>query len=86
MKKRKINTRVVVQHTIPILQIPVMQSGIVSLAQAKDWGIRMGYAVVYYLPSRSRVYAERTSLRVNDTAKDIQKKSARLVEEANEAL
>lgn len=57
-----------------------MQQGIRSKEEAEHWADKHGYAVVYWLKSRQRVYADKLTKRVDVLAQEILTKSSRLVQ------
>lgn len=48
----------------PAVAILAMQAGIQTKEAAQAWGEKLGVAVVYFIPSRERVYAQRTVIKV----------------------
>jgi hypothetical protein len=51
--------KVIIIKAIPtVLKSPVMCSGIPTVARAKAWGEKNGYATVYYYHRMERCYAE----------------------------
>ena len=79
-------TIVVEVKKTPSLLAPAMLSGIRDKSAAQSWGEKNGYAVVYFLAKRQRVYAERLMVRVDEKAEEIEQASAELVSVAEGAL
>lgn len=73
----KVQANVVTQ--VPQLTAPVFVSGIRDVPQAREWGEKHGYSVVYFLASKQRAYADRLATNVAEQAKQIERKSAALV-------
>lgn len=63
----------------PALKNPNIQQGIRDIAAAKAWGDKNGHAVVYFMPKKQRVYADRLKINVAEQAAEIEAKSAQLV-------
>ena len=63
----------------PAIGKPEMMGAIRDKAEAASWGEKNGYAVVYFLQSRQRVYADKLSKRVDVLAEQVQSKSDHLV-------
>lgn len=64
----KPTTKVIDCKEPPALKNPVMLQGIRDRAAAQAWGEKNGYGMVYYMPKKQRVYAER--LQTNEMASD----------------
>ena len=79
-------TCVVEVKEAPTLKAPAMISGIRDKTAALKWGERNGYATVYFLKKRERVYAEKLLTRVEEKAEGIELASAELVVMAEGAL
>lgn len=62
-----------------------MLAGIRTKEEAKNWGAKWGFTVVYFLPTRERVYAQRMQ-KVADQAKKLETKSVRLMANATASL
>lgn len=66
-------------------QFTDMLAGIRTKEEAKNWGEKWGFTVVYFLPTRERVYAQRMR-KVSDQAKTLETKSVRLTAIAQAAI
>ena len=76
--KNKVN--VVIVRFPPAIGKPEMMGGIRSKEEAVNWAEKNGYAVVYFLQSRQRVYADKLTKDVATLAKQVQTKSNQLVQ------
>jgi len=63
----------------PTLKKPDILKGICDKAAAEAWGVKNGYAVVYYMPGKQKVYAEKLQAKVDEQAKALEDQSAQLV-------
>jgi phage terminase large subunit-like protein len=70
-------TTVVDVSQAPQLSKPDMLSGIRDRAAAEAWGQKHGYVIVYFMPKKQRVYAERM-LDVAEQAAALDRRSAEL--------
>lgn len=61
-----------------------MMSGIRTKEEAVSWAEKNGYATVYFLKSRERVYADKLTRRVDALAKQVETKSGRLAQMAEQ--
>ena len=77
MKTQK--TKVIEVKEAPTLKNPHILQGIRDSASAQAWGEKNGHAVVYFLPKKQRVYAERLQTNVAALAAQIQEQSHQLV-------
>jgi hypothetical protein len=68
-------TKVIEGKEAPALKNPAIQQGIRDVAAAQAWGEKNGYATVYWLKKKERVYAERSLTQVNVLAKQLEKQS-----------
>ena len=50
----------------PQLQWAAIQQGIRDKAAAENWGSKYGYATVYFMARKQKVYAERLQVKVDD--------------------
>jgi hypothetical protein len=71
---------------IPNLLQPEMCSGVRDKKSAESWGEKHGYATVYFMARKERVYAEKLLKRVDVKAGEIETASAELVVMAEATL
>ena len=64
----------------------VTQYGIADKDAAQRWGEKNGHAVVYFLSSKQRAYADHLQVRVDVKAEEIESKSEDLLHTAEAAL
>ena len=81
-----LKTKVVEVKEPPKLTSPEILMGVRDRKAAEDWGTKHGHAVVYYIPRKQKVYAERLQVRVDQMAEQIEQASAELVSMAEGAL
>lgn len=72
-------TRVLDVKSAPDLKQLETLSGIRDKTAAQAWGEKRGYAVVYFVAKKQRVYADLLDVRVDEVAKVIEEKSDQLV-------
>lgn len=70
----------------PKLNNPLIQQGIRDKASAEAWAKKNGFAVVYFMSKKQKVYGERLRADVAEVAQQIEQASADLVEMAEAAL
>ena len=78
----KVNVLIV--SDVPQLSMPDIQQGIRDKAEAESWALKRGYGTVYLLLKKQRVYADRTSVRVDAQARKIEAQSRGLVKNAEQ--
>jgi hypothetical protein len=78
----KQTTKVIEIKETPSLKNPAIMVGIRDKAAAQRWGEKNGYAVVYFITRRQKVYAEKLTAKVDALAKDLHARSAELREMA----
>ena len=72
-------TNVIEVKETPSLKKPALCQGVRDKKAAQAWGEKNGYATVYFLAKRERVYAEKMLARVDVQAEDIEQTSAELL-------
>lgn len=70
----------------PILREPLIQQGIRDKTAAEAWALKNGFAVVYFMARKQKVYGERLRADVAEVAKGIEAQSEQLVLFAEGAL
>jgi len=73
----KINVIIVTE--VPQFVNPQLQSGIRNKEEAAAWAEKNGFSTVYLLAKRERIYADRLTVRVDAQAKQIERKSRKLL-------
>lgn len=78
------NNKVIVHEVkeAPAIGKPEMMGDIRSKEAAGFWAIKNGYMVVYWWRARERVYADKLTKAVDVLAKQVETKSGRLLEMA----
>ncbi|RPI95395.1 MAG: hypothetical protein EHM40_03335 [Chloroflexi bacterium] len=56
----------------PQLKSPAIQQGIRDKAAAQNWAEKNGYATVYFMARKQKVYAEKLPVKVGDQAKQLE--------------
>ena len=69
---KTLKTKVIEVKEAPAIKHLDTLSGIRDAKQAEAWGMKYGYAVVYFVASKQRVYADKLSVRVDKQAKGIE--------------
>jgi hypothetical protein len=77
--KAQPKTRVIEIKEAPVLKNPFVQQGIRDLNSAKAWGEKNGHAVVYFMPKKQKVYADRLKTDVAAQAEKLEEQSVQLV-------
>lgn len=72
-------TKVIEIKEAPALKNPFIQQGIRDAASAQHWGEKNGHSVVYFMPKKQKVYADRLKTNVAAQAEKIEEKSVQLV-------
>lgn len=75
-------TLVMIVTTPPAIGKPEMLGGIRSKEAAAEWGSKNGFATVYWLKNRERVYADKLTKQVDVLAEQLATKSNHLVQMA----
>lgn len=63
----------------PAIGKPEMMGGIRMKEEAEHWAAKSGYATVYWLKSRQRVYADKLTKDLTILAKQVETKASHLV-------
>ena len=84
--KPKVNVIPITEKTKPKFKNPVFQQGIRDRAAAEAWGEKNDFDTVYFLPGKQRVYAERTSMRVDLRGKKLAEQSTEVLRKVVEAV
>lgn len=71
---------VVLVTSAPAIGKPEMLTGIRTRESAATWGARRGYATVYFWQQRERVYADKLTKAVDVLANEVETKSGRLLQ------
>lgn len=79
-------TKVIEIKEPPQLKKAAIQQGIRDKAAAENWGRKNGYTIVYFMPKKQKVYAERLTMRVDAQAKEIERQMDELREQLEMAL
>jgi len=79
-------TNLIVVKGPPNLKNPEIVSGFRDKASVKIWAEARGYATVYYLEKKQRVYVEKMLVRVDEVAQGIERQSIDLLTVAEAGL
>ena len=82
----KAQVKVIEVKQAPQLQVAAIQQGIRDKAAAQHWAEKNGYTTVYFMARKQKVYAEKLQVKVNDQAKQIERKSEEPVTQMEMAI